>query len=55
MYECFSYIYMYIMCMPRAHGGPKGVLGPLKQKLHMVVSHLVGAGNQVFLTTKSSP
>lgn len=46
--------YMYIVCMPNAHGGPKRVLGPLKQKLHMVVSHCVGAGNQVLLTTKLS-
>lgn len=43
----FFCMYVWIMCVPDGHGGQKRMPNPLELELKVVVTHHVGAGNQI--------
>lgn len=53
VHECFAYVCMCTACMPDALRGQNS-LYHLELDLQMVVSHHVGAGNQIQVFCKSN-
>lgn len=54
VYVFFLHVYMWITCVPCAHGGQKAALNPLELEIQMIESHHVGAGYQMSVSFKGN-
>jgi hypothetical protein len=45
VYKSYTFMYVYVSCMPGVHGGQKMSSDSLELELQKVVSHCVGTGN----------